>query len=262
MKRQTNICKFVTHSSESKIVTTNFVYETNNNSEQKQLADHVVYLVTEGKGWLCTDLFRKELSPGTVFFTFSGTPFRLEGEDSFQYIYISFRGQRCQELFDRFRISHAYCIFPGNEGLLSFWQNALGKANDRNLDLLSESVLLYTFSQMTPPTEQNEQYLISRILSYVENNFTDPSLTLASTAEELRYNAKYISRTFKEHVGISFSEYVKNTRIQHAVFLMEQGVTAVKNVAFLCGFRDPFYFSTVFRQVVGLAPSDYLNRNK
>lgn len=262
MKRQTNICKFVTNSSESKMVTTNFVYETNNRSEQKQLPDHVIYLVAGGTGQLCTDLFQKELQTGTIFFTFSGIPFQIKGDKSLHYLYISFQGQRSQELFDRFRISPGYCVFQGNEGLLSFWQNALGKANETNLDLISESVLLYTFSQLTPSEEQNDQHLISNILSYVENNFTDPSLTLASTAEELRYNAKYISRTFKEHVGISFSEYVKNTRIQHAVFLMEQGVTAVKNVALLCGFRDPFYFSNVFRQVIGMPPSEYLNRER
>ncbi|MBE7042666.1 MAG: helix-turn-helix transcriptional regulator [Ruminococcaceae bacterium] len=262
MKNQTNICKFVTQSSDSKMKTSNFVYETKNSVNVKRTEEHAIYLVTSGEGCLCTDLFKKELVTGTVFFTFSGIPFRIKQKEHIEYIYISFHGLRSQELFDRFQISPSNCIFRGHEGLLSFWQTALGKANESNLDLISESVLLYTFSQMTPTEGTKEQDLVSTLLSYIENHFTDTNLTLASTAEELRYNAKYISRVFKENVGISFSEYVKNIRIQHAVFLMEQGVTAVKNVALLSGFRDPFYFSNVFHQTLGMAPSDYLNKNK
>ena len=42
---------------------------------------------------------------------------------------------------------------------------------------------------------------------------------------------------------MTFSDYVKNIRIRHAVFLIEQGVRVVKNVALLSGFSDPLYFS-------------------
>ena len=57
---------------------------------------------------------------------------------------------------------------------------------------------------------------------------------------------------FKEDVGSSFTEYVKNIRIQYAVFLMEHGITTVKNLALLCGFTDPYYFSNVFKEVVAI----------
>ena len=263
-KLNENICKFVPYTSSEQIITTNFVYETNAENFDKMTIkkNHSVYLVANGSGRLYTEFHTYDLQPGTVFFTFAATPHRIENTGNIQYMYITFNGNRSQELFERFQISPVYCVFKGHEGLFSFWQNCLGKANEKNLDLISESVLLYTFSQMVPVSQDSEEYLTGNILKYIEAHFTDSSLSLASASEALGYNSKYISRVFKQNIGITFSEYLKNTRIQHATFLMEQGITAVKNVAFLSGYSDPFYFSNVFRQTVGISPSEYIESKK
>ena len=71
---------------------------------------------------------------------------------------------------------------------------------------------------------------------------------------------KYLSESFKKRMGMGFSRYLKNLRVKHAVFLMEHGVVSIKNVAFLCGFRDPLYFSKVFRADMGISPKEYLQR--
>lgn len=259
-----NICKFVPYTTTEQIITTNFVYENNAEKTDKMSIkqNNIMYLVVSGEGTLKTELFVKNLKAGMIFFTFSSTPYCIENTNNLHYMYITFRGQRSYELFDRFQISPTKCVFKGYEGLLSFWQNCIGKANEKNLDLISESVLLYTFSQMSPTSETNEQNLIGNILKYIESHFTDSTLSLTSTAEALGYTSKYISRIFKQNIGITFSEYLKNTRVQHATFLIEQGITSVKNVAFLSGYNDPFYFSNVFRQTVGITPSDYINRKK
>jgi AraC-like DNA-binding protein len=39
---------------------------------------------------------------------------------------------------------------------------------------------------------------------------------------------------------------------------MVQGITQIKNIAKLSGFSDPLYFSTVFKQKMGVSPKDYL----
>ena len=119
---------------------------------------------------------------------------------------------------------------------------------------------MYTFSQLYSSPLDKEDYLVNDILKFIEDNFTDASLSLQSAASELGYNAKYISRIFKENLGVTFSEYLKNVRIQHASFLMEQGITAIKNVAILSGYSDPFYFSNVFKKTIGISPSEYVKK--
>ena len=264
MKKQNNICKFVTNQKSEQILTTNFVYETNTKNSLKINIpkNNAIYIVASGSGALYTEYFKKELSAGMLFFTFAGVSYKIENTDNINYMYITFNGERSRELFNRFKISPSNCIFKGNEGLLCFWQNCLEKANSENLDLISESVLLYSFASMSLISESKEQHLINDILKYIEDTFTDNKLSLNSVSQKLGYSSKYISRVFKEHMNITFSEYLKNTRIQHAVFLIEQGITAVKNVALLSGYTDPFYFSNVFKQTVGISPSEFIKAHE
>ena len=261
MKSQSNICKFIANTNNERLYTSNFVLE----KEQKQnkeriLNDHVAYLVLSGKGLLRTQAVTGMLMPGTVFFTFTGVPFRIENLEGLEYMYISFGGGRSDELFSRFGIHPARCVFEGYESLLALWQNVLMKADADNLDLLSESVLLYTFSEMLPARQTVVQGVFSSILKYIDEHYMDNELNLASVSQQLGYNPKYISRVFKSHMGISFSAYLTNVRIQNAVFLMEQGVTAIKNVSLLSGYKDPLYFSSVFKKHTGKSPREFMDR--
>ena len=256
-----NICKFVTTTSEKQIFTTNFVLE-HNPELLKHIEDSQYYsirIVLNGTGTLHSDYFTGNLNPGSIFFTFPNIACGIKTSRDFKCMYISFHGLRTQELFQRFRISQSNCLFEGHDGLLAFWQNCLGKANENNLDLISESVLLYTLAQLTPAAINGKQRLIDDILKYIEKNFNVPSLSLSILAEAFGYNPKYISKIFKDEIGSSFTNYVKNTRIQYAIFLIEHGITTVKNLALLCGFTDPYYFSNVFKEVVGVYPSKYID---
>ena len=257
-----NICKFVTTSSEKQIFTTNFVLENllecMKNIYHQQ--NYSVRLVVSGSGKLYCGTKSENLKMGMLFFTFPEISYSIDGNEEFQCMYITFYGARATELFQRFRISAENSVFEGNEGLIAFWQNSLGKANEDNLDLISESVLLYTFAQMSSPIVSGKQRLIDSVLRYIEEHFRRTELNLSTVAEDLGYNPKYISRVFREEIGTSFTEYVKKMRMQYAVFLIENGITTVKNLAILCGFTDPYYFSNVFKEVVGVSPSKYVDK--
>lgn len=263
--RQTgpNICKYVTRQSDEQLTTINFVLEQNaaaDGIKQLQSCD-IMYLMVSGSGRLVTDTQSFELTTGTLFFTFTGVPYTIIDTDNMVYMYISYRGRRAYELYGQFDISQSRCVFPGYSGLVSFWKNAIGRAAERNLDLISESVLLYSFSRMTKPDGQSRENLTEKMIHMIETEFTDSGFTLDSCAEKLGYNAKYISRIFRQGAGVTFSEYLRDARIRHAIFLIEQGVSVVKNVAILSGYSDPLYFSNVFHQSVGVPPSEYILRH-
>lgn len=258
MKKQ-NICKFISDRNEGRIYTTRFVLEQSEPVITSALpADNAMYLVVLGKGRISTEAIQRDIGPGNVFFTFAQVPYKIESLDNLRYLYITFNGTRSEELFERFGISPTHCVFEGHEGIVSFWRNAIAKAGEKNLDLISESVLLYTFGEMAPAQVGEEEHLVVTVRKFVDENYTDSELNLQTMADKLGYSSKYISRVFKDAMGVTFSSYLTNVRIQNAVFLLDQGVTAIKNVALLTGYKDPFYFSSVFKNVVGMSPSEYL----
>ena len=253
-----NICKFITPRNKEQLNTANFIYEQQVvDSGKTQVLDvNVLYLAAEGEGLFRCGAEVRRVTAGTVFFSFADIPFCIESTKTLKYYYIGFFGGRAGDLFKRFGITPRNAVFKGYEGLLPFWQESLVRANEETIDILSESVLLYTFSRLEKPDKQQTD-IIAAVLTHMEEHFTEPGLTLASVAEVTGYNAKYLSHFFKKEFGMGFAEYLRLLRINHAVMLLENGVTSVKNVAVLSGFSDPLYFSRVFTAAIGIPPKEY-----
>lgn len=253
-----NICKFISSKEQRQLVTTRFIYEsmTPYAGRTGTLATNALYLVSNGQGIFCSGGMRRRVSVGTVFFSFPEIPFMFEAVKELEYYYISFQGSRGEDLLRRFGITPADCVFDGYEGLLPLWQDNLVRVNDENGDLLSESLLLYTFSRLKK-TKRPENDLVSFVLMYLDAHFMEHTLTLTEVAAAAGYHEKYLSHVFKKRFGIGFSEYLRVLRMKYAVMLIENGVTSVKNVAALSGFSDPLYFSRVFTETLGVSPSQY-----
>ncbi len=254
-----NICKFVPPTYHDDLHVTCFVYESNPAvmKTPSVLKTHALLLFTKGNGTAVCGGMRTPFSGGTLLFCFKGETLYSEFDDICEYMYITFDGTRADALFNRFHIRRETRCFTGLDGLLPLWKESLSRASDETIDLAAESILLYTFSRLFENCNpQNE--LIDRIITLSEARFTDTALSLSTVADELGYNAKYLSHLFKKRTGTPYAEYLRTLRIRYAVSLMDSGLDSVKNVALLSGFSDPLYFSTVFKQVIGLPPRDYL----
>ena len=185
-------------------------------------------------------------------------PFQINDLGSLQYMYIRFNGDRADELFTRFGISKFNCVFEGFEHLKPLWKQSLLRAGKENIDLFGESMLLYAFSSLQDTISPNNN-IINQMLKVTEEEFSNPAFTLNSLSVRLGYNPNYISHLFKKKVGVSFSEYLTNIRLKHSLFLMNQGVTSIKNLALLSGYSDPLYFSKTFKKYIGTSPRDFLS---
>lgn len=258
-----NICKFITESASENIMIDCFIYESNTDAMtmKKKLTYNRAILIKQGKGQFVTDGDKLAFESGYLIFAFKNENIYVLPEGDCEYMYIDFDGLRADELFKRFYITRNNRCFQGFDGLIPLWHDSLSRASDISIDLASESILLYTFSRFSSHKDVRGD-LINRIIEITEENYTLPELSVSTVANELSYNTKYISHIFKEKMGISYSEYLRNLRIKYAVSLLEHGIDSVKNVAFLSGFSDPLYFSTVFKKVVGVSPSEYEKRNE
>lgn len=257
-----NICKFVPTKSLVSLEVYNFVSETDSAIMEAEyvLTHHRAMLITSGDGVVTFDSQKNAVAKGTLVFGFAGERLAAVGSEDFRYTYVSFLGERSDELFRRFGINRHTRAFHGFEGLVPLWQESISRASDENVDLAAESMLLYAISRLRADTVERNN-IINKVASITEDCFTDSGLSITSIASELGYNEKYVSHVFKEKMGVSYSEYLRNIRLKYAVSLLEHGIDSVKNVAFLSGFSDPLYFSSVFKKALGISPKDYRKNN-
>ena len=256
-----NICKFPSpHLCETLDVRC-FVLETNGTHPSTRLGSHRMIL-TMGEGVVITiDGERRLTSVGELIFVFCGEELTVEFPEGTMLMYIDFEGLRAEELLARFDIRRDRRAFEGYEGLIPLWSESLSRADESSIDLASESILLYSFSRLSGSAGLHSS-LIGRIVELTEKHFHDPELSVEEIGRELSYHPKYISRVFKEKMGVTFSEYLRSVRIKYAITLFDHGIDSVKNVALLSGFSDPLYFSTMFKNIVGVSPKEYKSTEK
>ena len=258
-----NICKFTNLSFAEPLLLHNFVLETDETvmCQKKILEINIAILVTAGEGYFHFNDKEENYSIGKLFFGFEGESFFASPSADTKYIYISFSGGRAELFFKRFGINTYSRTFSDFNGMIPIWSESLSRATEDTIDIATESMLLYAFSCLSG--KQNPQNnVVEKMIEFSEENFADSSLSLATISENLNYSAKYLSHIFKINMGITYSEYLKNLRIKYAISLFEHGIESVKNVAFLSGFSDPLYFSTVFKSNIGVPPKEYKNKIK
>ena len=141
--------------------------------------------------------------------------------------------------------------------MIPFWEECQALAEESNIDIVCESVILYSMAKLSPAKKENCD-VVSKGIELTQKNFTDPDISVSAIADILGYNEKYLSTHFKKKKGVTYTQYLREQRIKHAIFLIEQGVESVKNIALLSGFRDALYFSKVFTASVGMPPKDYI----
>lgn len=262
-----DICRFIPkQDSKESVHTVHFVHEANMKCcSDTENTMYRMELVCGGEGYLRLNGLTFKIVKGDIFFLFPNVPYVIEAvTDDFKYMYISYMGVRAGVIMDRIKISGKNFLFHGFERLIPAWQIGLSVDNSVS-DLSSEGILLLTFSAIcndfleVDDKERKLKSTVAHIKKYIDDNFSDPELSLEKIGVDLFYNKKYVSHVFKNEMKLGFSDYLNTVRIQRACTLMEQGMTSVKDIAAMCGFRDALYFSKIFKKKMAKSPKEHIS---
>ena len=92
---------------------------------------------------------------------------------------------------------------------------------------------------------QNHPSVIETIIQEIEDSFCG-ELTLKLLADKYYISDSRLSVQLKEHLGMSFPNYLASLRIQKAKELMRDRGLSLETIAKMVGFKDYFYFNKVF----------------
>lgn len=102
---------------------------------------------------------------------------------------------------------------------------------------------------------QNEQF--DRMILYIGEHFGDATFGLKSMAAELDMTSSYLSRFFRDHADMNFSDYVTKLRMERACELLRTGDLRIREVMEQVGYLDVASFTRKFTQVMGISPGRY-----
>lgn len=110
-------------------------------------------------------------------------------------------------------------------------------------------------------TLDRKQELIKNGVDYMKRHFDDCGLTIKALAEKCSISEVYFRKIYKLKFGESPLKTLNRLRIKRACGLLKSGYYNVSQAAVKSGFEDVKYFSTLFKSITGISPSEYKAKN-
>ncbi|HBE78113.1 MAG TPA: DNA-binding response regulator, partial [Firmicutes bacterium] len=130
--------------------------------------------------------------------------------------------------------------------------NPIQDANELEfvLEEIINQITTEIMSKGTP--EKNPE--IRAAIEYLIQNY-DKEITLADVAAAAAISPNYLSKLFKEYRNQTVMDFLERIRIEKALKLLKDSNYSIKEIALQIGYRDPNYFSKVFKKVTNLPPT-------
>lgn len=99
-------------------------------------------------------------------------------------------------------------------------------------------------------------HAIKKALEYIEAHYQE-DLSINMVAEQVYLSPSYFSHIFKKIRGEGFIDYLNAVRIAKAKELLKESRYKVYEVSNMVGYKDYKYFSSVFKKITGVSPTEY-----
>ncbi|WP_338554324.1 helix-turn-helix domain-containing protein [Paenibacillus sp. KS-LC4] len=197
------------------------------------------------------------------------------GEESFDYYFVLYKPlgaigkQAKQDNFEQqdvlgqryaFEVMHALSLLSLLEQMFQLWESS------EELDRLQVTGIFYQFVveqfrqlQMVK-TEAAVPDLSEQIAEYIHEYFPK-TVTMETMAGKFHYSTHYLARVFKRRFGCSPMEYLMQTRINRAKFLLTETDTPLRSLAEKVGYTDIYYFNRLFKKLTGVTPTQFKKLN-
>lgn len=98
--------------------------------------------------------------------------------------------------------------------------------------------------------------IIRRCCEYIGQHYRE-ELSLEHIARKYHFNPSYFSSLFRTKTGMTFSDYVLETRLENAKRLLKETNAKVAEISQKVGFNHPAYFIKMFKRKTGLSPNQF-----
>lgn len=185
-----------------------------------------------------------------VFVFHRGTPFERKVTAPLECIYVQ---------FDTFPVML-------NDGILALPDPIRAQST---VSLLKKAILegdkakmnhyindLFFLHRSSVPCDKPLSRAVSECVCFLNSHYAD-AITLDDLAQRFYISKQWLILKFKEEVGKTPIEYLRDTRVTQAQGLLKQTDLPIGEIAQKCGFDNIYYFSNTFKKRVGVSPKKY-----
>lgn len=103
--------------------------------------------------------------------------------------------------------------------------------------------------------------LMQRVMTVINKNIDNPELSVEMIASMVGISRVHLHRKLREITNQSTRVFIRNVRLQQAAALLSEKRQSIAEIAEIVGFSSTSHFSTAFKDLYGMAPSEYMEKN-
>ena len=135
-----------------------------------------------------------------------------------------------------------------------------GTQKEKNLEQLEQQFLnscqkMLQTIQSAPTTQPEKQG--EKAARYIDEHFSNPDLSLKDICSHLAISVSYFSSIFKSYTDLTFVEYLTERRVEKAKQLLKNTDKSIADISEAVGYKEPHYFSMIFKKSTGITPKNY-----
>ena len=235
--------------------------------------NYILHYVMKGKGIYQVGETKYHLKEGQAFLIEpeSLTFYQADKKDPWSYLWVGFGGTEAQRFVRDLGLNSRQltCECKYGEELKGIVFEMLQHTHSTAENLYYLQGKLYQFFSVLARGIEIQQYAddtkesiyVQEAIAYIKNYYSQ-KITVEDIADYLALNRSYLYTIFMNSLGISPKDFLTKFRISRGKEKLTLTDLSVEEIAVSCGYRNSFAFGKVFKQQMGMTPTQYRNDNR
>ncbi|MBO7433670.1 MAG: response regulator [Salinivirgaceae bacterium] len=109
--------------------------------------------------------------------------------------------------------------------------------------------------------ESPDEKLMQRIMKVINENMDNPDLNAEFIADKVGISRVHLYRKLKMITNQPTRDFIRNQRLAQAAQMLEKKRYNITELSEILGFNTPAYFSSAFKKLYGMTPTEYMESN-
>lgn len=216
---------------------------------------------TSGTGTLFFNDFKLDYKEGEIVIIPPGFPHANQSTDGFTNIFINMLNASLS-----FKEPLIIADDASNhilEAFNSVYYHYYSNIEKKSLIISSLGMLILSYF-VVHQESSDISTIVQKIEANILANFADCYYDLNDYLKQFYFSNDYIRKLFKRELGVTPNQYLIDKRLQTSTDLLgslNSDSNNISDIAVVCGFKDPLYFSRMFKKKYGISPTEYAKNN-
>lgn len=221
------------------------------------------------EGTLSVSYNEKEytVDAGSTVWIYCKEHYLVKGSQNAKTYFVHFYGESVKFYFDKFYKQNGESIIisgteestivPNIKMLIKLYDNGASMTSDLYAaEILTSIMTLMVIYCIKKNDSKANSIYVSKALQIIKENF-NKSIKIEDISNTLHISKFYLSRVFKNSLGITPIEYLIRFRIDKSKGFLRQTDLSVNEISKMVGLESSSYFITLFRRYENVSPLEY-----